>query len=236
MTATSANVTGAIYATSGKFGNGTNKISIGTNGSNANSAIYSGSKSSLNSANTGFYIGTDGISFGKYANSKNPFQITNAGAVTATNITISGGSFNINDVFTVTTGGVMTATGATVTGTLNATAGDFGGGTNKIHVGKNGTSDVNSAIYSGSKSTFSSNNAGFYIGTDGISLGAAVDNVNPFQVDTTGAVTANNISITGGTLNINNGAFSVTNQGVLSATGATISGTLTAGSGSTIGG
>lgn len=114
-----------------------------------------------------------------------------------------------NGNFTVNSSGKLTAKGVDIDGEINATSGTFGGGTNKITIGKNGTNNVNSAIYSGSKSTLTSANNGFYIGTDGISLGTYDNtNGNPFQVTT---------------------------AGVLSARGATINGTLSAGSGSTIG-
>ena len=50
-----------------------------------------------------------------------------------------------------------------------------------------------------------------------------------------GAVYFPNAQITGGSISIGNGAFSVSSAGVLSATGATIGGRISAGSGSTIG-
>ena len=52
---------------------------------------------------------------------------------------------------------------------------------------------------------------------------------------TQGAVYFPNAQITGGSINIGSGAFQVSNTGVLNATGATIGGTITAGSGSKIG-
>lgn len=81
-----ATITGTINATSGTFGNGTNKITIGTNGNNnANSAIYSGMSTLDNTSNDGFYIGTNGIALGK-----GKFKVTSAGALTATNADIQG--------------------------------------------------------------------------------------------------------------------------------------------------
>lgn len=55
-----------------------------------------------------------------------------------------------------------------------------------------------------------------------------------FRVDINGNLFSNSATITGGSLTIGS-TFSVTNQGVLSATGANISGTLTAGDGSRLG-
>ena len=57
------------------------------------------------------------------------------------------------------------------------------------------------------------------------------DNVTTFNVTKKGAVTATNIKITGGSLNIND-AFKVNSSGVLTATGATITGKITAETGS----
>lgn len=53
-----------------------------------------------------------------------------------------------------------------------------------------------------------------------------------FNVDSKGNVTANSVAITGGTLNIGEGAFEVTNEGVLSAKGADIEGSIAITSGS----
>lgn len=90
LTATGIDVTGDVKATSGTFGNGTNKITIGTNNT-SNSAIYSGSKSTLNSTNAGFYIGTNGIALGAYnSTTGNPFQVTTAGKLTARDVIVSG--------------------------------------------------------------------------------------------------------------------------------------------------
>ena len=84
LTATSATITGAITATSGTIGgNATNKITIGTNSTNA--SIYSGMSSLNDTSNNGFYLGTDGIAFGK-----GTFKVTSAGVLTATSATITG--------------------------------------------------------------------------------------------------------------------------------------------------
>jgi len=114
---------------------------------------------------------------------------------------ISGSNFGVDS------SGNLYSSGATISGTINATAGTFGNGTNKITIGTNGTGNANSAIYYG-KSNFNTNASGFYIGTNGIALGAVADGTSAFQVTTAGALTAKS---------------------------ATISGTLSAGAGSTIG-
>lgn len=166
--ATGAAIEGAISATSGTFGKGTNKITINNN--STNSAIYSGSKSSYTANASGFYIGTDGISLGEYANNASAFQVS--------------------------TTGVLTAKSATITGTVNATAGTFGNGTSKITIGTNGSQNANSAIYYG-KNTFSSNSSGFYIGTDGIALGTVQDGISAFQVTNSGALSCRGATING---------------------------------------
>lgn len=118
--ASNADITGTIRATSGEFGNGTNKIQIGTNGlNNVNSAIYYGMSTLNNTSNNGFYIGTDGIALGKGA-----FKVTAAGA--------------------------LTATSADITGEINATSGSIGGWTISNNTLQVNASSVVNAINSSS--------------------------------------------------------------------------------------
>lgn len=73
---------GTMYAGDAKIGTGTNKITIGkSSGDNAQSALYSGSKSSFVAAANGFYIGNDGIALGTYDSNKgtSPFQVNSLG-------------------------------------------------------------------------------------------------------------------------------------------------------------
>ena len=110
LTATGADITGAIKATSGSFGNGgTNNISIGTSTvSNVKYGnIHSGSKSAKISNNDGFYLGTDGLALGKIT--------------TVNNTTVS--------KFQVNTDGTLYATEANISGTITATSGTIGGWT-----------------------------------------------------------------------------------------------------------
>lgn len=82
--ANSANITGAINASSGTIGsNSTNKINIGTDTTNA--SIYYGVESLSDTSHDGFYIGADGIVLGKGI-----FKVTDGGALTATSATITG--------------------------------------------------------------------------------------------------------------------------------------------------
>lgn len=92
ITAANVDISGVIKATSGYIGsNATNKITIGNNSTNA--SIYSGSHSSLGSTNSGFYIGTDGLSIGskfKYVGGTTETLVVDN--ITATNLTINSGS------------------------------------------------------------------------------------------------------------------------------------------------
>lgn len=64
MYATGANVTGVLNATTGTFGDGTHKITVG-NGGTAYSAIRYGMTTLGDTTHDGFYIGTNGIALGK---------------------------------------------------------------------------------------------------------------------------------------------------------------------------
>lgn len=109
-------------------------------------AIYN-TTNSMTSTGVGTYVGVDGIRNYKDANT----------------------FVNIQN-------GKITAKAVDLTGTINATAGTFGNGTNKITVGNGGT--ANSAIYYGMNTLNSSTASGFYVGTDGIALGGGVFNVH----------------------------------------------------------
>ena len=99
-----------------------------------------------------------------------------------------------NPEFYVTGKGVLNATNATITGTINADTGKIGG--------TNGFTIDSKKIYTGSKSTSTSNTNGLYLGTDGISLGKG------FKVDNQG-----NVNITQGSINIGNDNFIVSTSG-----------------------
>ena len=78
-----------------------------------------------------------------------------------------------------------------------------------------------SSIYNGMTSAADNQHDGLYISTtSGISLGKG----GKFRVTTDGAVTASNLTITGGSISINNGAFSVDKDGKLSANTGTFKG------------
>ena len=120
--------------------------------------------------------------------------------------------------FKVTNAGVLTATSATISGSITATSGEIAGWTigttsltgNKVGLAKT-TNDTDIAIWAGNSTASSA----------------------AFRVTQAGAVTASNISvtggsITGGSMNIGSGKFVVSTSGKLTATGADISGKITA--------
>lgn len=85
LTASSADIQGAIKATSGIIGNPkANKLNYWTIGGDTKHAfIYSGDKSSLSSTNVGTYLGTDGIEVrGKSGSKTNITKIDTAGIFT----------------------------------------------------------------------------------------------------------------------------------------------------------
>lgn len=110
----------------------------------------------------------------------------------------------------------VTASGLTVKGQVEALSGRIGGFTIGASSIYNGISSLNE----------DTDNDGVYIGTNGIRLGSG------FKVTSSGAVTASNLSITGGSIAIGDN-FRVTSQGNVTANNMTLTGTLTVG-GSTI--
>ena len=110
--------------------------------------------------------------------------------------------------FRVTNGGALTATNANITGEIKATSGTIGQDkAPKIKIGSTSNASTSpSWIYSGSKKSKNAVNEGFYIGTDGISLGVYKDGHNPFEVDTAGKLYANNVEIKG-TINATGGTI-----------------------------
>ena len=209
LQASNAVVYGKLYSSEGTIGGLTLK----------SNALYSNGHSAWNTANVnGVYVGTDYIALGPGGK----FNVTNAGVLTATGVNISGtvtatggkiGNFNIgtalysgskssfssttsgvyvgtdgiafgqNNLFNVTSAGKLTANDAEIKGKITANS------------GKIGAFNLTSAgsLYTGSKSTLASTASGFYIGSDGLSIGT-----NQFKVEaSTGKLTATNADIKG---------------------------------------
>ncbi len=103
-----------------------------------------------------------------------------------------------NRKFVIDKDGKLTATEVDLTGEVKATAGSFGSGRNKIKIGENPYVEY-SYIYSGDKVNIDANVSGFYIGTNGIALGAAGENAqgSAFKVSEAGELVARNASIKG---------------------------------------
>ena len=149
------------------------------------------------------------------------FKVTNDGKLTATGVDISGdvditsGSITIKNsnnivMFKVTDQGKLTASDADVTGKITASSGEIGGATYKFTIGYNSSAGY---IYSGVTSLSDTSHNGIYLGTDGINLGGGA-----FKVTNTGSVTASDISITGGSIEIKDGTtsnFKVSTTGLI---------------------
>lgn len=109
LTATSASITGAITATSGRIGSNNNAWNIGTQ------SIYNGC-TGINNTNNGTYVGIDGI---RNQNGSSYVKI-NAGTITANNVDIDGGDLNIGGKFHVDSAGNLSASSASITGAINS--------------------------------------------------------------------------------------------------------------------
>lgn len=116
--------------------------------------------------------------------------------------TITGTDFNNgNGTFHVDKNGHLVASSATIKGEIKADTGYIGGA--------NGFIIKSGKLYSGNKSSFSSTNAGVYIGTDGISLGQN----NPFHVSSSGYLVTTNGKIANFTITANYLANGTTSLG-----------------------
>jgi hypothetical protein len=141
-------------------------------------------------------------------------SVTNLAAISADLGSITAGSINIGSgAFTVSSSGVLTATGATVSGNITASSINLDTAT------VTGTLDVARLSIDGT--TITSVGGNLVVGI--------IDQSN-ISVSTLSAITADLGSITAGSINIGSGAFTVSSSGVMTATGATVSGNVTASS------
>lgn len=123
---------------------------------------------------------------------------------------------NNQEVFKANKDGITVKGNGEFTGKITATSGYIGNESNGFTIS-------NRAIYNGMTSLGDTQHNGVYVGTDGISIGKGA-----FKVTSAGAVTATNLAITGGSINIGN-AFQVDSRGNLTATSGTFSGNVYAG-------
>lgn len=118
------------------------------------------------------------------------------------------------NIFSANASGITIAGNAVVTGEINATSGYIGDSSNGFK--------INASSITNGKSSMTDNNDGVYIGTDGIALGAN----SAFEVTSSGAVTATDLNITGGSINLGNGSFQVDSHGNLTASSGTFEGSV----------
>lgn len=105
-----------------------------------------------------------------------------------------------------------TKSGIEVSGKITAKSGYIGNGSSGFTISS-------TAIYNGMTSLTDTTHNGVYIGTNGIALGKGA-----FKVTSSGAVTATNLTISGGSINLGNGAFKVTSAGAVTASNLSITG------------
>lgn len=179
LTATDATITGRIVAESGVIGNNaTNKITIGTNSTNA--AIYNGMTSLSDTSHDGFYVGADGIALGK-----GKFKVTKAGALTATDATITGaisaksGTIGANATNKITIGSGTTNASIYygVTGLSDTDHNGFYLGSDGLVIGKGVFKVTNAGAVTATNATIS----GSITATSGTIGGWTVENVRFYK-------------------------------------------------------
>jgi hypothetical protein len=174
--------------------------------------------------------------------------LTITGSLTATQISTSSGKFSVN------TGGVLSATGASIGGTITAEGGTIGGitiaadgiqnsgNTFKIDssgIIRAGSSSSNAIIISPTLGIYHSANGGstasgrFTLGLSsstiaGWTIGTSTLSSGNLTLNSNGTITTTNLTIFDTGRILNSGGFEVTAAGKLIATGAEISGTITA--------
>ena len=180
------------------------------------SNIHHGKTSRTETTNDGIWIGTDGIGLGRgitYFSTDGTGKIgpwtlstayiRNGNIVNATNTTVAGvylgtDGLNISNGTAATTayitksavniGGklIWNSSSLSVEGEIKATSGIIGNSAeNKITIGTNTTY---ASLYSGSHSTLASTVDGFYLGTNGLSIGANFNTTNEGILTATGVI------------------------------------------------
>lgn len=157
----------------------------------------------------GFNIDDDSIFTGTKSSNSNLRISSSNGLFTRTINGTSRENLNlaISNKFAVDSSGILYTRDAIIEGEITADRGRIGGFT-----------ITNSSIYN-NKDSLTAESSGVYIGTNGISLGAD----STFKVTKNGALSASNVSITGGSLTIGD-TFKVTSGGALTAESGKIGG------------
>ena len=135
-----------------------------------------------------------------YSNSSFGWQLTSSAFILKS---------NNQEVFKANSSGITVKGSGEFTGKITATSGYIGNGSSGFTIS-------NTAIYNGMTSLNDTTHNGVYVGTDGIAIGKGA-----FKVTSAGAVTATNLSISGGSININD-TFKVDSYGNLSAASGTL--------------
>lgn len=135
-----------------------------------------------------------------YSNSSFGWQLTSSAFILKS---------NNQEVFKANSSGITVKGSGEFTGKITATSGYIGNGSSGFTIS-------NTAIYNGMTSLNDTTHNGVYVGTDGIAIGKGA-----FKVTSAGAVTATNLSISGGSININD-TFKVDSYGNLTAASGTL--------------
>lgn len=216
LTASAAKITGGSLNINDKF-------EVKPDGSlTATEANITGTITTSSGTIGGFTIDGNSIKKGSLGVNGSVFVCT--GTISSANIggsgSISGWAFTAGANFGVTNAGNLYANNANITGNVNVTSGE-------IHLGKNADDTYKFNVNTKGEMTASA------VNINGGSL-----NINDkFKVSSDGALTANSVDITGGKMHIQKGystAFDVSEDGLLTAVDAYISGTLSIQKGSII--
>ena len=208
---------GVLHAADGIF-SGTIKSSAGNIGDfTIGNALYTNKKASIDHANAGVYIGSDGVALGAPGKFKvtsdgllNATGATISGAITATSLTLSGNGINKlgtlpadgatsagnNTGFKVSSAGLLTAANAVIYGTIYATDGKFTGDivANSLTLGKDVSIDYSKIASKPDLTVYISKD-----GTLGTLPAGEADSANKtgFKVSSQGLLTASNAVIYG---------------------------------------
>ena len=184
--------------------NSNKKLSLTTAGIIEIGSSSSGAKLfEIGATSTDAYI-TNGKT--SYSDTSNNGVYVGTDGISLGKINIGGTNYN---AFTVDNQGALTARNATITGSVTANDGSIGGWT----IGQ-------TSLYSGTSANSVYLDSGTANENYAIWAGAVSSSDAPFKVARTGAVSASNISITGGSIQITNNnvtTFQVTSAGALTA-------------------
>lgn len=156
-----ADIKGKIYAQEGSLGKGTQQIKIGTSNDNAYSYLYSNNHNTLDNTTPGFFLGPLGLSIGS------KFNVTLSEDGRTENVTIKD---------------------ANLSGNFDIKSGTLGTGIRQLHIGSTANK---SFLYGQAHNSLDSKEDGFYLGTNGLSIGGHL------SIDNKGILTANNVNISG---------------------------------------